>query len=465
MLICFPAETAQEYYWMVPLERNPRFLGRKHEITRLEEFIEQKNGQNRIAICGLKGIGKTQVAVELAFRMNDRNSEFSISWIPCTSYETVEQAYIVIAQTLGTQDAEPENAKDLVKSHLNQKQSGKWLLVFDNADCMDMWISGPDATTPALKEFLPQNEQGRILFITRNQKLAVKLVSSNVIPISEPDKDIAMKILQTSIFRNHLLGDNDAAAILFEQLEFLPLAISQAAAYINENNITLTDYISLLRSKEADVAEMLSEEFKDDGRDKDSQNAVATTWLVSFRHIQRLNNLAIEYLFLMACVNPRDIPKKFLPEDSFMKEKMEAIGVLKAYDFVSGHAIESSLNLHRLVHLATRNWMRKKLQFARQISKTADRLSWIFSLSNYSERPGIFWRPYLPHALSLIGEVEFRNQQENYISLFHDVAKCLFHDGRKKEAAVVLNSMHSIPEKVNLLNLPLQPLYQEALDG
>lgn len=389
---------------MVPLARNPRFVGRQDEIAKIEELIAQQNGQSKIAICGLGGIGKTQVALELAYRMRARCSEYSIFWIPCTSYKTVEQAYMSIAQSVGMQDVKPAEAKDWVKSYLSQKSAGKWLLIFDNADDMDMWIFG--TTAPALKDFLPQNEDGRILFTTRNRKLAVKLASPNVISIPEPDKYTAMEILQKSLIGNRLLGDSGAATTLLEQLAFLPLAIVQAAAYINENDMGLGGYVALLQEEEADVAELLSEDFEDDGRYKDIQNAVATTWLISFQQIQRLDDLAIDYLLLMASINAREIPQSFLPQPSSMKKKNDAIGLLKAYNFVREQSGEGLLSLHPLVYLATRNWMRKDRQFDLRILKMTDQLRETFLDNN-----GKLWRENLSCAQSLVkGQGEFQRK-------------------------------------------------------
>jgi hypothetical protein len=63
---------------------------------------------------------------------------------------------------------------------------------------------------------------------------------------------------------------------LLDQLTFLPLAIVQAAAYINENGITLSDYLSLLVEQEEDVIDLLSEEFEDDWRYRNVKNPVAS---------------------------------------------------------------------------------------------------------------------------------------------------------------------------------------------
>jgi hypothetical protein len=83
----------------------------------------------------------------------------------------------------------------------------------------------------------------------------------------------------------------------------LPLAIVQAAAYINENNIALGDYLSLLAEQEEEIISLLSEEFEDEWRYRSVKNPVAMTWLILFDQICRCNTLAAEYLSFIACID------------------------------------------------------------------------------------------------------------------------------------------------------------------
>ncbi|PYH50180.1 purine and uridine phosphorylase [Aspergillus niger CBS 101883] len=379
--------------WMVPFRRNQRFAGREGEIIGIEELLLQQNGPSKIAICGLGGVGKTQIALELAYRMRNRDPNCSICWITCTSYESVEQAYMNIASKLKMTDIKPAEVKEKVKAYLSLESAGKWLVIFDNADDMGMWSTN-DSTNTVLTDFLPESEQGHIIFTTRSRKVAVKLASSHVITVTEPNTEISIQILKNSLVEKTLLNDRITALSLLEQLACLPLAITQAAAYINENSIGLSDYLQLLRDQEPHVIELLSEEFGDEMRYKDIQNPPISN-----------------------------------------KDKTDALGLLKAFSFISEGNGDSSLNLHRLVHLATRNWMRKNQQFSLQILKTADRLSEVFPDNDHTNRQA--WREYLPHALSLIAEAGFWKEQEKYIGLIRNVCNCLSSDGRWKEAEVL----------------------------
>ncbi|KAL2808587.1 purine and uridine phosphorylase [Aspergillus granulosus] len=442
----------EKRHWMVPFHRNLGFVGREDELVKIEELI--KVGQPKIAICGLGGVGKTQIAIELAHRIRKRDPTCSIFWIPCTSYANIEQAYMGITQTLGMQGIKPAEVKEHVRAYFTQIRDHRWLLIFDNADDMDMWF-GAGSIATALTDILPQSEQGCILFTTRNRKLAVKFALSAVVNVSEPDAETGVKILEKTLIRQDLLLDKEATIALLQQLLFLPLAITQAAAYINSNDIKLSDYTALLQEQESDVIELLSENFEDQGRYKEIQNPVATTWLISFQQIHQLNPLAVEYLSFMACISPRDIPQSLIPEADSKKRKIDAVGLLRAFSFVSEQGEDHALNLHRLVYLSTRNWLRKQGQFSLHIQKAADHFSQVFPDADHKNQK--MWRLYLPHALSLVSETVFKREQRKYINMMRNIGRCLRADGRYNEAAILFEDIVKLQkrEKTNVDELAL----------
>ena len=389
-----------------------------------------------MAITGLGGVGKTQLALELVYRTREKYKNCSIIWIPATDMESLQQAYMHVAQQLGIPgwDEEKVDVKRLVQGYLSKESAGQWLLVFDNADDIDMWIAKPGFKqgSDRLIEYLPRSKQGCIIFTTRDRKTAVKLAQQNVIEVPEMDERTAMQLLQNCLVNQDLVNDKQDTKTLLAQLTYLPLAIAQAAAYINENGIALADYLSLLADQEEEVIELLSEEFENGGRYRSVKNPVATTWLISFEQIRHRDPLAADYLSFMACIDPKEIPQPLLPTGPSRKKETDAIGTLNAYSFVVRRSANLTIDLHRLVHLATRNWLRKEELLARWTDGAITRLKDVFPDHSHENRS--LWRTYLPHARYVLKSNLVDKDGESRIELASRFGSCLYSDGRYNDA-------------------------------
>ncbi|KAL3462770.1 hypothetical protein BJX64DRAFT_287980 [Aspergillus heterothallicus] len=431
-------------HWMVPFSRNRRFVGRKDEIAKLEESIEIKDGPGRVAITGLGGVGKTQIALEVAYRKRERDKECSIFWIPCVSQAMVEQTLLKIAQQVGLPSTRPSEVKEQIKAYFSSDRAGRWLLILDNTDDPELWLEAGSNGGAALESFLPQSEQGRIVFTSRNRKLAMKLAPFELISIPDVDKETAFGILRNMLAQKDMVADRTTDALL-EQLGFLPLAITQASAYIIVNGVSLRTYFALLQEQEHDAVQLLSEDFRDSARYQEAQNPVITTWLISFKQIKRQNPRAADYLSFMAMVNPRNIPLSLLPIRKMEKRHLDALGLLDAYSFITRQ--DTEINMHRLVHIATRNWLRQKGLFGHWIEKVATRLESIFPENDHKNRQR--WREYLPHALPLVHEEAFVMSEDNFPGLIKAIADCLDSDGRYIEEEDLYERLVDINKRTN----------------
>ncbi len=365
-------------------------------------------------------------------------------WIPATNTESLHQGYLDVARQLNILGWEDEktNVRALVQEYLSKNDMGKWLLVFDNADDVDMWLSTPtpqhedqrtsNQASRRLIDYLPKNRHGCIIFTSRNRKAAVKLAQQNIIDLPEMDEEIATQLLSKCLANHELVEKQQDAKALLKELTCLPLAIVQAAAYINENGITLADYIGLLAEKEEEVIDLLSEDFEDDGRYRDVKNPVAITWLISFDQIKRYDALAVEYLSFMACIDFKDIPQSLLPPGSSPKKEVDAIGTLTSYSFVNRRPVDLALDLHRLVHLATRNWLRKERLLTHSIERTLLHLAEVYPDDDHKNRS--IWRTYLPHARRILDSDLIDKDDEKRLCLMWKYARCLYSDGRWDEA-------------------------------
>lgn len=419
----------------MPFERNPRFTAREPQLAQLEDKLSANDRTAKIAIIGLGGVGKTHLVLELLFRMKEKHPTLSVVWIPATNKESLHQAYRDAAQQLGIPRREDnkEDVKSLLQEYLGRESSGRWLLVFDNADDRDMWIAKPESGLEArqgsrpLIDYLPKSNQGAILFTTRDRKLAVKLAQQNVVEVPAMEEGAAAQLLGKCLVDPKLVDSQEDTSAMLSQLTYLPLAIVQAAAYINENGIAIADYLSLLAEQEEEVIDLLSEEFEDDGRYRDVKNPVATTWLISFEQIRRRDPLAANYLSFMACVEPKDIPSSLLPPGPTRKKEIDAIGTLNAYSFVTRRPADMVLDLHRLVHLATRNWLRMEEQLSKWSKRVIMRLDEVFPNHNHENRS--LWRTYLTHCRYALQSGLVDKDWKTRMDLMRRYTMCLYQDG------------------------------------
>ena len=134
----------------------------------------------------------------------------------------------------------------------------------------------------------------------------------------------------------------------------------------------------------------------------------------------------------MCCIHPRDIPESLLPPAQSRKKGMDAIGTLSAYPFVSRRSADNSLDLHRLVHLATRNWLRKEESLAKWTLRVVARLDKAFPNDDPKNRS--LWRTYLPHAQYVLDSSFIEDDAEEKVDLLRKLGVYLLRDRRYNEA-------------------------------
>jgi tetratricopeptide (TPR) repeat protein len=422
--------------FIVPFDRNPNFTGRGTQLAKVEDKLFVGGRTTKVAITGLGGIGKTQLVLELVYRIRDKYRSCLVIWIPATNIESLHQAYLDVARQLKITDSDEDkaDAKKLVQGYLSKESTGRWLLVFDNADDINMWIAQSE-TRPGsgrLIDYLPRCEQGCIVFTTRDRKTAVKLAHQNIVDVPEMDEDVAIQLLQKCLVNPNLVDNRPDTTALLKELTYLPLAIVQAAAYINENGIAFVDYLSLLADQEEAAIDLLSEEFQDDWRYHNIKNPVATTWLISFEQIRHREPLAADYLSFMACIDAKGIPQSLLPAGASRKKEVDAIGTLEAYSFIIKRTTDRAIDLHRLVHLATRSWLQQKDLIAQWTERAIELLDEVFP--DHGHRNRSVWRIYLPHVSYVLLSNVVAGDEEKRIALVWRFGMCLYTDGRYNEA-------------------------------
>ncbi|KAI4940878.1 hypothetical protein J4E91_011135 [Alternaria rosae] len=442
----------------IPFLKNRHFVGRRDELAELRQRLLVEQDCRKMSIVGLGGMGKTQVALQFAFEVKKTQPEWSIFWLPAVSMESFEQACAGIVQALHIpqKGKGKDDPKELVKQYLSSSRARRWLLVVDNADDPDILFG----TEPSkgIVDYLPESESGVVVYTTRTLEVAVSLTRGDVLELDAMDRGDAIDFLSKSLVRKELLCNQAMTDKLLDELTCLPLAIAQAAAYLNINRTTIAKYVQLLHSTEQDLVSLLSREFRDDTRYKGSANAVATTWVVSFRQIRDHDAAAANLLAFISCVEWKAIPRSLLPGAQSEGEMEEAIGTLCGYSFLvrrnggnqatsggskQGRDVDQATeaeewyDIHRLVHLATRIWVKNHGNANEVAEDAVRRVADVFPSDDYKNQA--MWRGYLPHALRLLssGQHSIAWEQSKLCLL---VGRCLRVDGRIQEAVVWLES-------------------------
>ncbi|KAK7927856.1 hypothetical protein PG985_004854 [Apiospora marii] len=124
---------------------------------------------------------------------------------------------------------------------------------------------------------------------------------------------------------------------------------------------------------------MLSKDFEDPDRYEEIGNAIAVTWLVSFQQISRDAPRSAGYLKSIAYFVEKDVPVSFLSAGEDEMERDEATSTLQAYTFVMNRGTPYRFDIHRLVRLATRNWVQIQGKQSWQVTDISRQLSEKFS--------------------------------------------------------------------------------------
>ena len=434
----------------MPFARNEHFVGRDSQLKELTVRLNTNQLCRRVAIWGLGGVGKTQIALEFAHKTRETSPECSIFWVYANTSASFERGYADIAECLklpGRKDPNT-NVKFLVQAALSQRERGHWILIIDNADDIDVLSKrGEGSGSMALVDYLPGSSSGSIVFTTRTRKAAISLAKNNIIRVDEMNRDDAKEVLRKTLLQTDLLCDESTVTRFLETLCCLPLAITQAVSYINKNGISITEYTELCDSSEDDIIEVLSEDFEDEGRYKDMKNPVATTWLISFSQICLQDKLAGEYLSFMACLVRQNIPQSLLPVAPSKKKAIDAIGTLTAYSFVTRHKFDDLFDMHRLVHIATRNWLNNRNKLSAWTDEALLRLSDLFPSEDHKNRA--MWPIYIPHARYVLSQCLSNKNETAKIVLLDKVGKCLESSGQYYEAEQVYREVLELDRKVS----------------
>ncbi len=369
--------------WHVPPDNKQYFVGRAESLEKLQQHFKSVQAGTKqcfiSTISGLGGIGKTQLAIKF---IHDPRHDYSLRlWFRAEQEITLLQDYIDFGQLFQLlaegervqQDEIIRRVKQYLETHPN------WLAVYDNA--LDY---------QAIKRFLPSHG-GHVVITTRASKerlekelYALKdeknseqlLVLS--LAIEKFSKEEALYYLKTYTSR---VGADEEKAMneLAEKVDYLPLALAQAAAYIKRCGLTTADYLERYKTSYQKLLESKLLPADSTDRDKDKIiKTVATTWEASLQAIReeevKANSIAsnqqpiaIMLLQVMSYLDADQIPQSLLTQwlrvTHFVDEKEINHQLKTALDRLEGYSLiqkdhkeqVETINIHRLVQTVIRD--------------------------------------------------------------------------------------------------------------
>ncbi|GKZ47865.1 hypothetical protein AbraIFM66951_011440 [Aspergillus brasiliensis] len=443
------ADEADPCFFMVPFTRNPGFVGREHTLSQvMERIMPLGKAHSRVALYGLGGVGKTQIAIELAHRVHEAYPDASVFWIHANSISRFQESYYNLIKECEIES--PNDKTDnltLVKQWL-EKQCKRWLLIIDNADQASLFTSdgrqGQKASTSdkqlqedsPIVQFLPESSYGSILITTRNRASGVKFVRGigrNMLEVDNMTKEESRCLIKSALSGNYPTeSDMDELAGL---LDYLPLAIMQAASFMEENVLTVNEYIKLHNDSDETKMNLLCEPFETLGRDSETPNALATTLIVSLDHINTKEPNAIEALSLVAFLDQHNIPSSLMEQRLVRPlDLTKALGTLKAFSLIIATGKGENFSIHRLVQLTVRKWLIIEQNFEERAIQAMDTLAEVYPNAQYEN--WAICAAYLPHALSVLNFIPVLHGKllRRRLYLQEGIAYYLWSQGRADEA-------------------------------
>lgn len=295
------SETSEvKKYFEVSIHPTGTFLGRNDVLRQIEAHFKDEafsEQQKRVAVYGLGGSGKTQLAVSFAF--NHKNDYKSVFFINATSTDSLTRDFTRMHQILGLSAIDNDEDKvECVKRWFSRPKNASWLLIFDNAD---------DLEEVDLSTYFPATNFGNILITTRDSRVENPDLTTCALHLDmlSPEDAFTLLLKRAAIKTSLSTDEEKSATQLVNELGFLPLAIDQAGAYIQTRKKKLGDYFQMYQKYQTALLAYRSKLTK-------HERTVMTTWEMSFEKIEAESPQIAEFLLLLCQYDPSGIPDALL---------------------------------------------------------------------------------------------------------------------------------------------------------
>jgi tetratricopeptide (TPR) repeat protein len=343
------------------------------------------------------------------------------------------------------------------------------MLVLDNVDNPDFLFRAPDVNEEsgsnkrALRNriaYLPPCEHGSMLITSRTREATIRLTDEcNVITVEPMEEATALALLEKKLGQS---GATEDMQKLVAALDHMPLALAQAGAYIKQrgSRCSVGRYLAKLRKSEKSQTSLLTSVSKELRRDQEAQDSIILTWQISFDHIRATRPSAVDLLSLMSMYNYQGIPEYLLKargsgvrpgarltssfdsaerdsgasssasddEGSEADDFEDDILMLENFHFISTTFSNTAFEMHRLVQLAARVWLRSHKLYQEWARKGIERLDEILPDGEHEN-----WercRELYPHVTSILQldekEISLSRASVQYKAAWFDLKRGLW---------------------------------------
>ena len=387
------AEVAMRH--TLPYRRNPFFTDREELLIWLHQQFNTPGDVplSPIALTGLGGIGKTQIALEYAYRYQQEYA--SLFWMQADSQDTLISFYRTMATVL--QLPERDDPDTTVLSHAVIQwlhMHDRWLLIIDH-------VTEPEWIAPFVSP-----SKGHILLTTQRATVGTSVAAHVTVEALSTDLGAVLLLRRAGVRApgegvEQVDSEGNAMAMdIVRDLGGLPLAIDQAGAYMEETGITLQDYIQLMQQYRNELLRRRGHSAAD------HPDSVTNTFLLVFALVEQQNAAAADMMQLCTFLASDQIPEEVIIRGVFSREMAHAaaaanrllldemFAVLRSYSLFTYDPDHGTFSIHRLVQAVLLDSMSSQ---QRQVwaGRAVQSVNEVFPDDVHSAD----YERYLPHAL------------------------------------------------------------------